>query len=57
MLVQEMAAALHDAGLLFTAALSPDPVKGSAAYDIPAIIKEFDWVNIMTYDYHGAWEK
>jgi chitinase len=56
-LVQEMAAALHDAGLEFTAAFSPDPVKASGAYDVPAVIKEFDWINIMTYDYHGAWEK
>ncbi|KAI5093558.1 chitinase, acidic.1 precursor, partial [Silurus meridionalis] len=28
-----------------------------AAYQVPEITSEVDFVSIMTYDYHGAWEK
>jgi len=56
LLSQEMAASLHSNDLLFTAAFSPDPKKGSQAYDIPRLVPEFDWFNIMTYDYHGMWD-
>ena len=26
-------------------------------YDIPAISQYLDWINVMTYDYHGQWDK
>ncbi|XP_060714214.1 chitinase, acidic.1 [Tachysurus vachellii] len=29
----------------------------NAAYEVPEITSEVDFLNIMTYDYHGSWEK
>ena len=26
-------------------------------YDVPAISQYLDWINVMTYDYHGQWDK
>jgi chitinase len=28
-----------------------------AAYDLPAISKAADFLSVMTYDYHGGWER
>jgi len=55
-LVQEMSSALHEQGLILTAATSPDPKKAENAYDIPKVFAAMDFVNVMDYDYHGAWD-
>jgi len=47
---------LHEHNLLFTAALSPGKNTIENAYDIPEISKHLDYLNVMTYDYHGWWE-
>jgi chitinase len=54
--VEEFAEALHAKNLMLTAATAADPVKAEIAYDIARITKAFDFINIMTYDYHGAFE-
>ena len=28
-----------------------------AGYDIPSIAEDLDWIAVMTYDYHGHWDK
>ena len=28
-----------------------------AGYDIPSIARDLDWIAVMTYDYHGHWDK
>ena len=28
-----------------------------AGYDIPSIAGDLDWIAVMTYDYHGHWDK
>ena len=28
-----------------------------AGYDVPQIASYLDWINVMTYDYHGQWDK
>ncbi|KAK7483790.1 hypothetical protein BaRGS_00025006 [Batillaria attramentaria] len=42
--------------LLFTAAVAAGKDTIDTAYNIPAISKEFDFINLMTYDLHGAWD-
>jgi chitinase len=42
-------------GLLLTAAVAGDPNKIAANYDGAAHQRNLDWVNIMSYDYFGAW--
>ena len=27
------------------------------AYDVPSIARDLDWIAVMTYDYHGHWDK
>ena len=27
------------------------------AYDVPSISRDLDWIGVMTYDYHGHWDK
>ena len=56
LLSQELAAALHAQGKLFTAAMSADNKRLDVGYDLPAISRAYDWFNVMDYDYHGGWE-
>jgi len=53
LLVKEMYEMLHPRGLLFTAALSPAKKTVAEAYDFDVITPYFDFLNVMTYDYHG----
>ena len=50
-----MSEALHGNNLLFTAAVSASWNVSDVGYDIPAIMPHFDFINIMTYDFHGYW--
>eukprot|EP00106_Octopus_bimaculoides_P005001 XP_014772443.1 PREDICTED: acidic mammalian chitinase-like [Octopus bimaculoides] len=43
--------------LLLACAVSAGQDKIDTGYDIPEISKYFDFITIMTYDLHGAWEK
>jgi chitinase len=36
--------------------VAADPVKADIAYDVPAVVAAMDFINIMDYDYHGAWD-
>lgn len=29
----------------------------SSRYDVPEISKYLDFINVMTYDFHGQWER
>ena len=26
-------------------------------YDVPKLSRYFDWISVMTYDFHGHWDK
>ena len=37
--------------------MSPSKTIMDAGYDVPQIASYLDWINVMTYDYHGQWDK
>ncbi|XP_029990099.1 acidic mammalian chitinase-like [Sphaeramia orbicularis] len=43
--------------LMLTAAVSAGKGTIDAGYEIGKIAKHLDFINIMTYDFHGAWER
>jgi len=42
--------------LLLTAAVGVGKPTVDAAYDIPGLSKNLDFINLMTYDMHGGWD-
>jgi GH18 family chitinase len=49
--------AFRPRGLLLSSAVSPSKKIIDAGYDVPALAKYLDWIAVMTYDYHGQWDK
>ncbi|TNN88241.1 Chitotriosidase-1 [Liparis tanakae] len=43
--------------LMVTAAVSAGKGTIDAGYEIAEIAKHLDFINVMTYDFHGAWER
>ncbi|KAL6259698.1 hypothetical protein P5V15_009613 [Pogonomyrmex californicus] len=56
-LVKELKDAFREHQYLLTAAISADKSTINIAYDIPEISKYLDYIHVMAYDYHGAWNK
>lgn len=56
-LIKELSAAYKLEGLLLTASVSPSAKVVQQAYDIPVLSQYLDHVSVMTYDYHGQWDK
>ncbi|XP_037094087.1 probable chitinase 10 [Pollicipes pollicipes] len=50
------ASATRKPRLLLTAALPANPDAIQAGYDIPEISKYLDFLNLMAFDFHGAWD-
>ena len=42
---------------MLSAAVSPSKKVMDLGYDIPSIARDLDWIAVMTYDYHGHWDK
>ncbi|KAL1138265.1 hypothetical protein AAG570_009954, partial [Ranatra chinensis] len=55
--VRELRAAFRPHGLLLSAAVSPSKAVVDAGYDVPTMSENLDWIAVMTYDYHGQWDK
>ncbi|XP_065348578.1 chitinase-3-like protein 1 [Cloeon dipterum] len=53
-LIQELRAKFGPAGLLLSAAVSSSAYITSKAYDVPPISAALDFINLMTYDFHGV---
>uniref|UniRef100_H3BY45 chitinase n=1 Tax=Tetraodon nigroviridis TaxID=99883 RepID=H3BY45_TETNG len=51
------AAATGKPQLMLTAAVSAGKGTIDAGYEIAEIAKELDFINVMTYDFHGAWDR
>ena len=56
-LVRELRAAFDSRGWILSAAVSPSKAVMDEGYDIPALSRDLDIINVMTYDYHGHWDK
>jgi len=56
-LVKELSAELKPRGWLLSAAVSPSKKVIDAGYDVPVLSEYLDIINVMTYDYHGHWDK
>uniref|UniRef100_A0A4W5LYV1 GH18 domain-containing protein n=1 Tax=Hucho hucho TaxID=62062 RepID=A0A4W5LYV1_9TELE len=63
-ILQELVAAYADeakstgnAQLMLTAAVSAGKGTIDAGYEIAEIAKSLDFINVMTYDFHGTWEQ
>ncbi|PVD37774.1 hypothetical protein C0Q70_00375 [Pomacea canaliculata] len=63
LLVQEVMSTFEREGqttgrprLLLTAAVAAGKDNIDAGYDIPSISRTLDFLNLMTFDYHGSWE-
>ena len=56
-LMKEMRESFDKDGLLITFAAAADPYKANNAYEIEKVHQYVDWINIMNYDYGGAWDK
>lgn len=54
-LMRELRVAAAAQGLLLTAALRASPTPGTHA-DVKAVADLVDWINLMTYDYHGNFD-
>lgn len=55
--VKELKAAFQPHGLLLSAAVSPSNKVIDMGYDVPVLSQYLDWIAVMTYDYHGQWDK
>ncbi|XP_026329984.1 probable chitinase 10 isoform X2 [Hyposmocoma kahamanoa] len=56
-LVRELSSVFKPKGLLLSAAVSPNKMVIDEGYDVPTLARHLDWIAVMTYDYHGQWDK
>lgn len=56
-LVRELSQAFKPRGWLLSAAVSPSKKIIDAGYEVAELSQYFDWIAVMTYDYHGQWDK
>ncbi|XP_046753665.1 probable chitinase 2 [Diprion similis] len=56
LLLKELRARFDEHNLILTAAVAAAEVSASLSYNIPSISKYLDFINIMTYDFHGSWD-
>ncbi|KAH8400624.1 hypothetical protein KR222_009154, partial [Zaprionus bogoriensis] len=55
--VRELSEAFQGRGLLLSTAVSPSKKIIDAGYDVAELSRYFDWIAVMTYDFHGQWDK
>ncbi|XP_077294000.1 chitinase-3-like protein 1 [Arctopsyche grandis] len=56
-LLQELRVEFDKYGYLLTAAVAAAETSFTQSYDVPKLGQYLHFINIMTYDFHGAWEK
>jgi chitinase len=55
-LLGELKSALNAKGLILSAAVSGGIASCKLSYDIPGVSENLDMINVMVYDFHGAFE-
>jgi chitinase len=55
-LLGELKAPLNEKGLILSAAVSGGIASCELSYDIPGVSENLDMINVMVYDFHGAFE-
>ncbi|XP_015515301.2 probable chitinase 2 [Neodiprion lecontei] len=55
LLAKDLSTAFRSRGLLLTAALGAGIATINAAYDVARLSEYLDYIHVMAYDYHGAW--
>lgn len=55
--MRELSQAFKPKGFLLSSAVSPNKKVIDVAYDVPILAQHMDWIAVMTYDYHGQWDK
>lgn len=56
-LVRELSAVFKPRGWLLSTAVSPSKTVIDAGYEVAKLATYFDWIAVMTYDFHGQWDK
>ncbi|XP_019864946.2 acidic mammalian chitinase [Aethina tumida] len=56
LLLQELRTAFDKKGLILTAAVAAAAASVDLSYDVPALSKYLDLINIMAYDLHGSYD-
>ena len=56
-LVEEMSRAFRTHNWLLSAAVSPAKFRVNDGYDVARVSEYLDFINVMTYDLHGSWDK
>lgn len=57
LLLQTLRRAFDESGHILSVAVNTVKVTDERSYDIPGISKYVDFINLMTYDFHGIWDK
>jgi len=56
-LIKELSRAMHRKNMILSATMSASAEVIDKAYDIKTLSDHLDFVTVMTYDYHGHWDK
>nr|ANC95004.1 putative chitinase 5 [Lygus hesperus] len=56
-LLAELSAVFKPRKWHLSAAVSPNSAVIDVAYDVPSLSQHLDWVGLMSYDYHGPWDR
>ncbi|XP_015593689.1 chitinase-3-like protein 1 [Cephus cinctus] len=57
LLLKELRSVFDDNNLILSAAVAATESSARISYDIPSLSKYLDFINLMAYDFHGAWDK
>lgn len=56
-LVTELRESFDKYDYLLSAAVSPSKLIVDKGYNVPLLSEKLDWIAVMTYDFHGQWDK